>query len=156
MPADSGALFSLVRLCAGPACRRLRAWGNPALVVGSENAKAVRTVARSWGYLDTDSNDLCRLSLHALVPEILDAAPESLCALGIDASRSSLVGTAAVVIDALADLLGQREVRFADFGVAEGAALTRLAGPPGFEAPPRRAPDFRLRSGAAASATAGA
>ncbi len=119
---DAAALFSLVRLSGGPACRRVREWGKPEVAFGSENAKAVRDVARAWGYLDANANGLCRLSLHALVPEILAAPPDLLVDIGILPSRASLVGTTAVVIDALSDLLGLRTVRFSAHGLPEGVA----------------------------------
>jgi exopolyphosphatase/pppGpp-phosphohydrolase len=128
LPADAGALSSLVRLIAGPACRRLRDWGEVRVVVGSESALAVRDVARSWGYLEADGMSLGRIALRALAQDVLDVNPESLCRIGIEPSRAGLVGTTAVVIGALADLLEQREVRFATSGFAEGAALDVLAG----------------------------
>jgi exopolyphosphatase/pppGpp-phosphohydrolase len=121
---DAGALFSLIRLCGGPACRKLRDWGDVAPVFGSENAAAVRDVARAWGYMDRASTSLERLALHALVPEILSAPPDR---LGVDPRRASSVGTTAVVIDALSDVFGLRDVRIASLGVLEGAALEVLA-----------------------------
>lgn len=133
--AEGTALFGLVRLCAEPAARRIRGEGEARLVVASENALAVRNVARAWGFLEDDADSLGRMALHALVPEILAAAPASLCRLGIEPFRASVVGTSAVVLDALADLLGQREVRFSTSGVREGAALELSLGAPTYEAP---------------------
>jgi exopolyphosphatase/pppGpp-phosphohydrolase len=127
LQADSSALFGLTRLCGGPACRRLRDMGATRLVFGSENATTLRDVAIQLGYLEPDSNSLCRLALHALVPEILAMPTDEICALGVDPERANLVGTTAVVADALADLLGEREVRFTTSGVVEGAALAVAA-----------------------------
>jgi exopolyphosphatase/guanosine-5'-triphosphate,3'-diphosphate pyrophosphatase len=121
--AEATALFGLVRLCAEPVAKRVPDAGHARLLVASENAIAVRDVARAWGFLEDDADSLGRMALHALVPEILAAAPSSLCRLGIEPFRASVVGTTAVVLDALADLLGQREVRFTTSGVREGAAL---------------------------------
>ncbi|HEX4478219.1 MAG TPA: hypothetical protein VH142_24225 [Polyangiaceae bacterium] len=124
---DVGALFSLVRLSCGPASRALDEFGRAPLVVASEHVTAVCDVARTWGYVDDDSTSLGRLALHALVPEILAASPATLCRLGVDPLRAPLVGTAAVILDALADLLGQREIRFTRSGAREGLALEALA-----------------------------
>jgi len=127
LPADSGALFSVARLSAGPACRRLREVGDHPLVVGSENAVALRHVARRMGYLDDGSAGLERVALHALVPEVLAMSAEALRDLGVDRDRAPLIGTTAVVVDALSDLLGARQVRFAAGGAIEGALLVVTA-----------------------------
>jgi exopolyphosphatase/guanosine-5'-triphosphate,3'-diphosphate pyrophosphatase len=134
---DAGALFSLVRLCAGPAARRLREWGAPVLAVASENAGAVRDAASAWGFLDRESEVIGRVALRALTMEILGASVWDLENLGIDRRRAPLVGTAAVTIDALADLFGKREVVLAASGTSEGAALEVLG-----------RPAFRLAAGA--------
>jgi exopolyphosphatase/guanosine-5'-triphosphate,3'-diphosphate pyrophosphatase len=126
--AEATALFGLVRLCAEPTSRRIREQGEARLVVASENAVAVRDVARAWGFLEDDATSLGRMALHALVPEILAAAPSSLCRLGIEPFRASVVGTTAVVLDALADLMGQREVYFSESGVREGVVLQASVG----------------------------
>jgi exopolyphosphatase/pppGpp-phosphohydrolase len=126
--AEAAALFCLVRLCAEPTSRRIRDEGESRLVVASENAVAVRDVARAWGFLEDDATSLGRMALHALVPEILAAQPSSLCRLGIEPFRASVVGTSAVILDALADLLGQREVFFSESGVREGVVLQSSLG----------------------------
>jgi len=128
-PDDAAALFSLVRMCGGPAGRRLASVVEGSrLVVTSARARAVREVARAWGYLEPEATMIGRLTLHALVPELLEASPASLCRLGIGADDALLVGTTAVMIDALADLLGRREVCFAGSGVRHGAAARWLSG----------------------------
>ena len=121
------ALFTLTRLSGGPVARRLRLGGDHALVVCSDNAAALREVARAWGYLEADDVTLGRIVLHALVSEVLAAPLSSLCRLGLEPRRAALVGTSAVILDALADLLGQREVRFARCGLREGLALLELS-----------------------------
>jgi exopolyphosphatase/pppGpp-phosphohydrolase len=140
---DAGALFALVRLCGGPACRRLREWAPSTVVFASENARAVWSIARLWGYAEPESASLDRVALHALVPEIVAASTSSIHDLGIDPTRVNLVGTTAVAIDALADLLSLREVRFTSVGVADGAALDVLTEvdcrPTGTESPRRHA-----------------
>jgi exopolyphosphatase/guanosine-5'-triphosphate,3'-diphosphate pyrophosphatase len=128
--ADAPALSFLVRLCAGPATRRLREWGAPVLVVTSENAAAVREVGRVWGYLGEESETIGRVALRALAAEILGASVWDLENLGIDSRRAALVGTTAVTVDALSDLLGQREVLLGASGPSEGAALEVLGRPP--------------------------
>lgn len=127
--ADASALRSLVRLCAGPAARRFRECGAPVLVATSENAAAVREVASAWGFLDPESAVIGRVALRALATEILGASVWDLENLGVDRRRAPLVGTAAVMIDALADLLGKREVVLAASGASEGAALEVLGRP---------------------------
>jgi exopolyphosphatase / guanosine-5'-triphosphate,3'-diphosphate pyrophosphatase len=134
---DASALSSLVRLCAGPATRRLREWGVPVLVVTSENAATVREVGRAWGFLGEDSETIGRVALRALATEILQASVWDLENLGIDPRRAALVGTTAITIDTLTDLLGQREVLLAASGPSEGAALEIL-----------RRPALKLASGA--------
>jgi exopolyphosphatase/pppGpp-phosphohydrolase len=143
---DSSALFSLTRLCGGPACARLRGlgqWGATRVVFGSDNARAIWNIARLWGYAEPDSASLDRVALHALVPEIIAAGPSALLDLGVDSVKASWVGTTAVVIDALADLLALREIRFTSGGVAEGVALDVLSEvdrrPTGTESPRRYA-----------------
>lgn len=127
--ADSGraGLFTLTRLCGGPVARRLQLGGGHALVVCSDHAAALREVARAWGYLEADEVTLGRIVLHALVSEVLSVPLSSLCRLGLDPRRAALVGTTAVILDGLADLLGQREVRFARYGLREGLALLELS-----------------------------
>jgi exopolyphosphatase/pppGpp-phosphohydrolase len=127
LPEDGAALFSLVRLCGGPAGRGLAGTESRRLVVSSDYAVAVSDIARAWGYLDSGSAVLGRLALHALVGEAVAATPASLCRLGIPPERAALVGTATILVDALADLLGQREVAFASSGVRHGAAIRWLS-----------------------------
>lgn len=128
--AEANALFSLVRLCAGPAGRRVRDWGASALLVTGECAAAVRDVATAWGFLDEDTDVLGRVALHALAAEIIAASPEDLENARIGPNRAPLVGTAAVMIDAFCDLLGQRDVALGSSGAAAGAALDVLTRPP--------------------------
>jgi exopolyphosphatase/guanosine-5'-triphosphate,3'-diphosphate pyrophosphatase len=120
---EATALFELVRLCAEPLGQRVSSDGTTRLAVASENALAVRDVARAWGFLEDDTDALGRVALHALVPEILAASPSSFCRLGIEPFRANTVGTSAVILDALADLLRQREVVFSSAGLCEGAAV---------------------------------
>jgi exopolyphosphatase/pppGpp-phosphohydrolase len=151
-PEDAGALFSLVRLSGGPAGRRLAGLAEGGrLVVTSCRARAVREVARAWGYLEPEGDVIGRLALHALVPEILGASRASLCRLGIGADNAVLVGTTAVLVDALADLLGRREVHFAGSGVRHGAAIRWLRGAAREASPGAAADPFRpLRQAAGA------
>jgi len=123
---DCQALLGLMRLSGGPAARRLREYGAP-VVMASGYAGAVLDVARAWGYVDALSPSIGRLALHALVPELVLSGPEALTQLGVEPWRASLLGTAAVAIDALAGLLGQREVWLMSDGVTEGLALEALA-----------------------------
>jgi hypothetical protein len=87
----------------------------------------LRDVAIQLGYLESDASGLCRLALHAMIPELLAMPVDAICELGLDPERANLVGTTAVVVDALADLLGEREVRFTTSGVVDGAALAVAA-----------------------------
>lgn len=134
--AEASALFSLVRLCGGPVGRRVRDRGVPILLVTSENAEAVRDVASAWGFLDEDRDAIGRVALHALATEILAASPADLENVGVSASRAPLVGTAAVMMDAFCDLLGQPEVLLGTSGPSEGVALDVLS-----------QPEFRLAAG---------
>jgi len=122
---DAAALFSVVRLSAGPILRRFREFGAPALVVASERAAEVRDVARAWGFLD-DHGTLERLALHALATEIINARREDLLAAGVPAKSVPWVAATAVTVDALLDSLGVREVVLSASGPAEGAALDML------------------------------
>jgi exopolyphosphatase/pppGpp-phosphohydrolase len=140
LPADAGALFALVRLSGGPMARTLRELGDHALVAVSENVDAVRRVAREWGYLEPGATSLDRLSLRALVTELLAATPAALYRLGIEPKRAALSGTTAVVLDALSDLLGQRHVHLSDASIRRGVAIETLADFGGGAIEPPRAP----------------
>ncbi|HVU05393.1 MAG TPA: hypothetical protein VHE30_26785 [Polyangiaceae bacterium] len=129
LPEDAGALFSLVRLTAGPAAKRLRAWGAESFLVASEHVASLRVAASAFGFVDTRTQSIDRLSLHAFASEALNATSVDFARSGITRRRARSIGATAVVVDALSDLLGARQVRLAATGPAEGAALEILARP---------------------------
>jgi exopolyphosphatase/pppGpp-phosphohydrolase len=122
---DCEALLGLLRLSGGPVAKKLREYGAP-VVMASSYAGRVLEVARAWGYVDPQSPTIGRLALHALVQEIVQAVPDALIDLGVEPWRAGLLGTAALAIDAIAGLLGQREVWLMREGLTEGVALEIL------------------------------
>jgi hypothetical protein len=127
LPADAGALFSLVRLSAGPAVRRIRDRGTTTAIVTSKLAESVLAAARGSGYVEHDARSIDRVAFHAFVAEILTARPGALREMGIGQPAVSLISTAGVVIDALADMLAQPEVHFGTWGLPQGAARAALS-----------------------------
>lgn len=125
--ADAPALFSLVRLSAGPASRWILDQGTPEVIMTSELALSVLLSARMFGHAEPGSRTMDRASLHALVSSLLGVSPAVLVEAGIEPRHAVLLSTAAVVIDSLADLLRQRQIHFGAWGVREGAAIAALS-----------------------------
>jgi exopolyphosphatase/pppGpp-phosphohydrolase len=96
----------------------------PAMVVfASGTAGAVRRLAvgtpdraAASGYL---GHDLLRRSVEGL----LGLAPHEITGLGVSRRRADTVGTAAVVVDALMDLLDVPEVWMSQSGLRDGVVL---------------------------------
>jgi hypothetical protein len=128
LPTDAGALFSLVRLSAGPAVRRIRDRGKTTMILTSTLAASVLAAVRGAGYAADGESSVDRIAFHAFAAEILTARPGALRELGIDRRAASLVSTAGVVIDALADMLAQGDIRFGTARAPENARFGRLAG----------------------------
>jgi exopolyphosphatase/pppGpp-phosphohydrolase len=122
-PDDASALFSLVRLCVGPAARPLRRCTQGHLAVSSAHAGAIRSLARALGYLDLGDNRIDRVALRALSQELFALTPGDLRERGVSRRLSPSLAAAAVIIDSVADLLGQAEVWLGTWGVPEGASL---------------------------------
>jgi exopolyphosphatase/pppGpp-phosphohydrolase len=120
---DIGAMFSLVRLCGGPLGRRLRDLGTQWLTLPAPLSKTIAELAAAWGYSHRGATEIDRMTLHALVPDVIAMPHASLCRLGIDARDALALGPTLVALDAIADLLRVSTISLSRSGILEGAIL---------------------------------
>lgn len=120
---DIGPMFSLVRLCGGPMGRMLRELGTERFAVPAPLARTVAELAAAWGYADRDANEIDRLLLHALVPDVVSTPLTTFHRLGILERDAIALGPTLVALDAIADLLRVPSIFLSKSGILEGAIL---------------------------------
>lgn len=120
---DAGAMFSLVRLCGGPMGRRLRDLGTRRLTLPAPLSKTISELAAAWGYSSRGATEIDRVTLHALVPDVIAMPHAGLSRLGIGDRDALALGPTLVAIDAIADLLRVPTISLSRSGILEGAIL---------------------------------
>lgn len=122
-PEDGLIVQMLVKLCAGPALRRIAALSPGSLLLSFEEARGLRALSTQWGYLDDGEDAVPRIAFRALAAEISAMGSRAGAELGLERDLCTRLPIAAAVTDAVAGLLGVQSVVLAHQDLAEGAAL---------------------------------
>jgi exopolyphosphatase / guanosine-5'-triphosphate,3'-diphosphate pyrophosphatase len=116
-------LEATIRVHAGAALSRVRAFGPEIVVFGSGTARAARKLLMRDTHTPGKSGPIDREQFRALLQALLGSSQAQLAALGVDAARAPSVLLAATIMVQVLELLGVEGALVSDRGLREGVAI---------------------------------
>ena len=123
----AGEVRARVREIAAPIVTAIRASSPDEVILSSGTARALGRVTRELGIREPVIGCLSAGTVKRLASQLPAMETRDICSLGISASRSDVIGTGAIVLAAIVEMIGVPFVRIATGALREGVALETAA-----------------------------